>query len=67
MSRVSKLSGGDILIITLLNMYSSFDPTKCSRVIHYSKYERNAPEIRSWWCKLFSMLETDASIVSCLR
>ncbi|RZC18409.1 uncharacterized protein BDFB_011976 [Asbolus verrucosus] len=39
------------------------DPEQnCSHTIHRSKYERNAPEIKNWWYKLFDLLESDAAI-----
>lgn len=40
---------------------------KCSHIIRHNKYERNAPEIGSWWYKLFDIMEKEAAIVSSLK
>ncbi|XP_050298092.1 uncharacterized protein LOC126737296 [Anthonomus grandis grandis] len=42
--------------------YDSSLKKRCERIIYRNKYERNAPEICSWWFKLFKILEDDASI-----
>ncbi|KAL1513439.1 hypothetical protein ABEB36_002850 [Hypothenemus hampei] len=35
---------------------------RCERIVSRHKYERNSPEIRQWWLKMFETLESDATI-----